>query len=180
MSTDSEVLLHLTQVGDYAFRIEFDGTAIAALLGDEPPPLGQGAGPNPSRLLLAAIGNCMGASLVFALRKFKNRPGPLAVRVRATPERNAAGRWRVQRAEVELRLAESAAGHQQLERILEQFEQFCVVTQSVRKFKNRPGPLTVRVRATPERNAAGRWRVQRAEVELRLAESAARGAGPGR
>ena len=133
MSTDSEVLLHLTQVGDYAFRIEFDGTAIATLLGDEPPPLGQGAGPNPSRLLLAAIGNCMGASLVFALRKFKNRPGPLTVRVRATPERNAAGRWRVQRAEVELRLAESAAGHQQLERILEQFEQFCVVTQSVRE-----------------------------------------------
>ncbi len=133
MSADSEVLLHMTQVGDYAFRIEFDGEAYAALLADEPAPLGANSGPNPSRLLLAAIGNCMAASLVFALRKFKNQPGPLAVRVRATPERNAAGRWRIARAQIELQLAEPAAQHQQLERILAQFEQFCVVTQSVRE-----------------------------------------------
>ena len=50
----------------------------------------------------------------------------------ATPRRNADGRWRIGSAQVELLLAEPAAGYQQLPRILEQFENFCIVTQSVR------------------------------------------------
>ncbi|WP_297922830.1 OsmC family protein [Metallibacterium sp.] len=133
MSASDELRLHISQVGDYAFRIEFEGTQLEALLTDEPAPLGHDEGPNPSRLLLAAIGNCMAASLVFALRKFKNQPGPITASVRATPERNAEGRWRIARAEIELRLAEPGEKHAQLERILQQFEQFCVVTQSVRE-----------------------------------------------
>ncbi|MHB8308900.1 MAG: OsmC family protein [Metallibacterium sp.] len=133
MSASDELRLHISQVGDYAFRIEFEGTQLQALLSDEPSPLGHDEGPNPSRLLLAAIGNCMAASLVFALRKFKNQPGPITASVRATPERNAEGRWRIARAEIELRLAEPGEHHAQLERILQQFENFCVVTQSVRE-----------------------------------------------
>jgi uncharacterized OsmC-like protein len=133
MSAGEELRLQISQVGDYAFRIEFEGTQLESLLTDEPAPLGHDTGPNPSRVLLAAIGNCMAASLVFALRKFKNQPGPITARVRATPERNAAGRWRIPRAEIELRLAEPGASHAQLERILAQFENFCVVTQSVRE-----------------------------------------------
>lgn len=133
MSAGDELRLQISQVGDYAFRIEFEGTQLEALLTDEPAPLGHDEGPNPSRLLLAAIGNCMAASLVFALRKFKNQPGPITASVRATPERNAEGRWRIARAEIELRLAEPGEKHAQLERILQQFEQFCVVTQSVRE-----------------------------------------------
>lgn len=133
MSAGDELRLHLSQVGDYAFRIEFEGTQLEALITDEPAPLGHDEGPNPSRLLLASIGNCMAASLVFALRKFKNQPGPVSARVRATPERNDAGRWRIARTEIELRLAEPGQSHAQLERIMQQFEQFCVVTQSVRE-----------------------------------------------
>ncbi|WP_297905171.1 OsmC family protein [Metallibacterium sp.] len=133
MSASDELRLHISQVGDYAFRIEFEGTQLEALLTDEPAPLGHDEGPNPSRLLLAAIGNCMAASLVFALRKFRNQPGPITASVRATPERNAEGRWRIARAEIELHLAEPGAQHAQLERILAQFENFCVVTQSVRE-----------------------------------------------
>ena len=36
-----------------------------------PPPLGQGSGPSPMQLLAASVGNCLSASLLFALRKFK-------------------------------------------------------------------------------------------------------------
>ncbi len=133
MSTGSEVRVAVTQVGDYAFRVEFEGTQLEALITDEPSPLGHDEGPNPSRLLLAAIGNCMAASLLFALRKFRNQPGPIVATIRATPERNAAGRWRIPKAEVELRLAEPAASHVQMDRILSQFEEFCIVTQSVRE-----------------------------------------------
>jgi len=122
----------LEQESDYAFRVTFDDTTLTPLLTDEPAPLGHDRGPNPSRLLLTAIANCMAASLLFALRKFRNAPGTIKAHVSATPERNADGRWRIARADVELVLADPAADYQQLDRILGQFENFCVVTQSVR------------------------------------------------
>lgn len=132
MSLGEPIRLTLEQDGDYAFRIRFDETALEPLLTDEAPPLGQGQGPNPSRLLLAAVANCLSASLLFALRKYHNTPGRLRAEVVATPMRNAEGRWRIPQAAVELQLAEGGEAHQHLDRILEQFEQFCVVTQSVR------------------------------------------------
>jgi uncharacterized OsmC-like protein len=132
MSDEQEIRLTLRQETDYAFRIEFDGTGLDALRTDEPEPLGSDSGPNPSRLLLASVANCLCASLLFALRKYKNSPGPISAVIKAKQERNAEGRLRIPRAKVELRLAEAASEYQHLERILEQFEEFCVVTQSVR------------------------------------------------
>ena len=124
-----EVILH--QQDGYAFRIEF-GEGIEDLLSDEPAPLGEGRGPNPSRLLLAAIANCLAASLTFALRKFGNQPGPITARISSEMARNEAGRWRIPRARVEITLAEHPGVHKQFDRILAQFEEFCIVTQSVR------------------------------------------------
>ncbi|HEX5755260.1 MAG TPA: OsmC family protein [Arenimonas sp.] len=131
MSADKEIRLTLSQLDGYAFRIDF-GDALPELLSDEPSPLGNDRGPNPSRLLLAAVANCLSASLIFALRKFKNEPGPLQATVTSKLERNSEGRWRIPRAKVELQLAEGSEAHPQIERVLAQFEEFCVVTQSVR------------------------------------------------
>ena len=132
MSENDSIRLVLEQEGPYAFRIEFDGTSLEALHTDEPAPLGAGAGPNPSALLLAGVANCLAASLVFALRKFKNTPGPIRAEITANKERNAEGRWRIPRAQVVITLADKAASLEHFERVLEQFEQFCIVTQSVR------------------------------------------------
>lgn len=133
MSTEQTIRVTLEQEDGYAFRIRFDDDALEPLLSDETPPLGEGRGPNPSRLLLAAIANCLSASLLFALRKYKNAPGALHAEITATPMRNAEGRWRIPQAFVEIRLAEGGEAHAQLDRILAQFEEFCVVTQSVRE-----------------------------------------------
>lgn len=132
MSLGDPIRLTLEQEGDYAFRIRFDEATLAPLLTDEPPPLGHNQGPNPSRLLLAAVANCLSASLLFALRKYRNTPGPLRAEVTALPMRNAEGRWRIPKASVELFLADGNEDYQQLERVLATFEDFCVVTQSVR------------------------------------------------
>ena len=132
MSIDSPIRVSLEQESDYGFRVVFDDTTLAPLLTDEPAPLGGDQGPNPSQLLLAAIANCMAASLLFSLRKFRNSPGKVKAQINATPQRNADGRWRIGSEQVELLLAERAAGYQQLPRILEQFQNFCIVTQSVR------------------------------------------------
>jgi len=132
MSDTQRIHLTLEQEDDYAFRIRFDETTIADLLTDESAPLGKGEGPNPTRLLLSAVANCLSASLLFALRKFKNTPGKLVTHASAELMRNEQGRLRVGHIHADIRLAEVGATHASLERILAQFENFCVVTESVR------------------------------------------------
>lgn len=132
MSESTGIRLTLQQEGPYAFRVSFEGTDLDAMLTDEPAPLGEGRGPNPSALLLSGVANCLASSLLFALRKFKNAPGPLRAEIVARKERNAEGRWRIPRADVVLHLSDKAADLEHFERVLAQFEQFCIVTQSVR------------------------------------------------
>ncbi|RAP58400.1 OsmC family protein [Oleiagrimonas sp. MCCC 1A03011] len=133
MSETQTFALSLEQVDNYEFRVRFDDTSVPDLLTDESAPLGGDAGPNPSRLLVTAVANCLAASLLFALRKFKNDPGPLRAEAKATMDRNDKGRWRVARVAVDLQLSDAAESLEHLPRILEQFEDFCIVTQSVRE-----------------------------------------------
>jgi len=132
MSAEELIELSLEQVEDYEFRVRFDGTAIPDLVTDETAPLGGGAGPNPSRLLAAGVANCLAASLLFALRKYKNAPGKLTAKVRATLTRNDHGRLRITHIAVDLRLADAAMALEHVDRALAQFEDFCIVTESVR------------------------------------------------
>lgn len=125
--------ISLDQMSGYEFRVRFDGTAVPDLLTDELAPLGTGAGPNPSRMLAVSVANCLAASLLFALRKYKNDPGQLAAKARATLARNEHGRWRVARIAVDLDLGQGEADLAHVDRALAQFEDFCTVTQSVRQ-----------------------------------------------
>lgn len=132
MSSNEQIKVTLTQIADYSFNIRFDDTDIQDLVTDEPAPLGGGHGPNPSRMLLVAIANCLSASLLFAMRKYKNEPGTIRAEVSGTMGRNAENRLRVLHVDVDLHLPDAAADYAQFERILQQFENFCVVTESVR------------------------------------------------
>ncbi len=126
------VTVDLKQEMDFRFAIDFGG-GIPVLYGDETPPLGGGTGPNPAHLLAAAVGNCMSDSLLFAIRKFKQHPGPIRTTVAATIDRNADKRLRVQNIAVRLTLGAAASSLAHLDRALEQFEEFCTVGQSVRQ-----------------------------------------------
>jgi len=122
----------LKQINAYQFDLHFadDRPAIRT---DEPPPLGTGAGPSPSHLLLAAVGNCMSSSLYFALSKFKLDPKGLTTTVTGEIGRNEAGRLRVLSITVDIRMGAAAQGMDRLDRVLMQFEQFCTVGESVRQ-----------------------------------------------
>ena len=122
--------VRLVQHKDYQFTMQFGGTA-PDWLADEPPPLGQGAGPSPVQLLAAAVGNCLSDSLLFALRKYKQAPDPIRCEVVAEVGRNAENRLRVLAMQVRLTLGVAADALQHLDRVLDQFEAFCTVTQSV-------------------------------------------------
>lgn len=79
-----------------------------------------------------AVANCLAASLLFALRKFSNEPGPLRATADVSLARNSRGRLRIPRMAVELHLGVSWETLKHADRALAQFEDFCVVTESVR------------------------------------------------
>jgi uncharacterized OsmC-like protein len=126
----STILVRLEQTKDYQFKVDF-GDSVPMLLADEPAPLGSGTGPSPVQLLAAAVGNCLSDSLLFALRKFKQVPEPLRCDVEAQVGRNSEGRMRVLQIRAVLTLGVPAAKLEHLDRVLDQFESFCTVTQSV-------------------------------------------------
>ena len=66
------------------------------------------------------------------MRKFKEDPGQVKAVVHGELERQD-GRWRIGKLQVELQLGHNAVEIPHLERALSQFENFCVVTQSVRQ-----------------------------------------------
>ncbi len=124
--------VELRQDSGYRFANRF-GPGLPVVHSDEPPPLGTGTGPSPLQLLAAAVGNCLCASLLFALKKFKQDPEPIAAVATATEGRNEQKRLRVQGVHVRITLGVPAVRLQHLERALAQFEEFCTVTQSVRQ-----------------------------------------------
>lgn len=128
--SESLVNVSLQQKQNYQFEVIFGGQ-VPVLLADEPAPMGAGLGPSPVQLLAAAVGNCLVDSLLFALRKFKQSPDPLRCDVEAQVGRNSEGRLRVLQIRAVLTLGVPAASLEHLDRVLEQFESFCTVTQSV-------------------------------------------------
>jgi len=133
MSEPSTFKLELEQLADYEFRVKFDWPDVPELLLDEPPPLGGAAGPNAARLVAAAVGNCLSSSLLFCMRKFRQNPGTLRAEVTGTIARNERGRLRIGRLDVDLHLADPVGDIKHFDRCLKQFEDFCIVTESVRK-----------------------------------------------
>ena len=127
---EKTITVELRQRSNYQFDIEFS-EGMPQLMSDEPAPLGEGKGPSPVQMLAASIGNCLSDSLFFALAKFKQKPEPIHTTVNALVGRNAEGRMRVRHIEAEIHLGVEAGKLEHLDRALEQFQEFCTVTQSV-------------------------------------------------
>jgi uncharacterized OsmC-like protein len=133
MANDSTARVHLELTRDYQFVATFpDLPAVSVITLDEGPPLGDGTGPNPAALLAAAVGNCLAASLLFCLRKSRVGIDRIAADVSATITRNEAGRFRIRDLDVSLSPAVSTEDLNRLLRCDDLFEDFCIVTQSVR------------------------------------------------
>ena len=133
MSDEGRFNLELEQLEGYEFDVKLDWPELAGLRMDEPPPLGQRRGPNASRLLAAAVGNCLSASLLYCMSKADPPPGSLRTLVTCRVHRNEKGRLRIAALDVRITLAETLAASARLPRCLDLFEDFCVVTASVRQ-----------------------------------------------
>lgn len=123
----------LDRLDGYRFEVDFQLPGVPALVTDEAPPLGAGAGPNPARLLAAAVANCLGASLLFCLNKARVPVTDLKVRAEGQFARNERGRLRIEGLNVVLEPHLAEAVPAGFARCLGIFEDFCIVTQSVKE-----------------------------------------------
>lgn len=146
---ESRFALELTLREGYEFAVDFGQEGVPDLTVDEPAPLGGGRGPNPARLLAAAVGNCLAASLLYCLRKSRIDVGGLRATVEGTLARNERGRLRLGELRVQLAVDVPPQERERMGRCVELFEDFCIVTESVRQGL----PVTVEV-ATASLGAA--------------------------
>lgn len=132
MDPAGEFTLHLEQVDGFEFRVRFDKEQYHELSMDEPAPLGHDTAPNPARILGAAIGDCLSASLLFCLKRRGLAIEGLRSEVRVQLVRNENKRLRIGHVEVALHPRDPIPT-EALDACLKTFEDFCVVTQSVRE-----------------------------------------------
>jgi len=128
--------IQLERLNDYRFQIDFGSEEVSPLVVDEPPPLGSGSGPNPSSLLAAAVGDCLSASLIFCLERSRTEIGSVKTKVTGTYRRNERARLRIGGLDVKIEIDAPGSNPKKLSKCLEMFEDFCVVTASVRKGLN--------------------------------------------
>jgi uncharacterized OsmC-like protein len=127
------VFTKLKLIQGYKFKAEFDSEGIPDLIVDEPKPMGENSGPNPTELLSAAVGHCLNSSLLFCLSKARINVRNLETTIKATQERNEEGLLRIRKLEVEMRLDVDEQDRTRVTRCLDIFENYCTVTESVRK-----------------------------------------------
>jgi uncharacterized OsmC-like protein len=131
VDTDHHVTVRLAR--DHEFVAEFPDLPTApAVLFDEPPPLGGSRGPSAADMLGAAVGNCLAASLKFCLEKVRIDVDNLTANVTTHVIRNERGRFRVGSIDVELTPEVADADPTRFARCEALFEDFCIVTASVR------------------------------------------------
>lgn len=125
--------LRLERMQNYEFKTYFDWDHLPPLLLDESEPLGQRKGPNPARLLAAAVGDCLSASLLFCLQKAKLEVQDVKTLVTGALVRNEKGRLRIGRIDVSIAVKLQDGQYDRINRCLDLFEDYCVVTASVRQ-----------------------------------------------
>ncbi len=122
----------MQRLNGFEFKVSFDQPGQELMI-DEPEPLGGGTGPNAARVLSAAIGNCLSASLLFCLQRARTEVTDMKSSVTTTIIRNEKGRFRIGGSEVLIEIDMPPDSENRLGRCIDLFEDFCIVTASVRQ-----------------------------------------------
>ena len=134
ISTEEKVFItKLRRISNYQFKANFDTPKDFEVLIDEPEPIGESSAPSASRFLAASVGNCLSASLLFCFKKAKIDLGDFNTIVETIMRKNEKGRWRIALIKVKLKPLIKQNDVAKSNRCVDLFEDFCIVTQSVRK-----------------------------------------------
>jgi organic hydroperoxide reductase OsmC/OhrA len=138
---DKSFSVSMRRLDGFRFEVDFGLKDVPPMIMDEPAPVGRDSGPNASKVLAAAMGNCLTASLLFCLEKARAEVGAVETKVNGVLRRNEQGRWRVAQVDVEIISEVPAEFRKQFERCSGLFEDFCVVSKSIEQGI----PINVRV-----------------------------------
>lgn len=132
MSEDEKTFkVSMKREKDFVFSVDF-GLAGIDFKMDEPEPMGSDVGPNASKVLAAAMGNCLTASLLFCLNKARAEVGSIETTVEGKMRRNEKGRWRIAEINVDISPEMDMEKYgSQYERCSRLFEDFCIVSKSI-------------------------------------------------
>jgi uncharacterized OsmC-like protein len=133
LSEERNFMVSLRRQGGFRFEVDFGLEGVEPLYMDEPDPVGCNSGPNAGKVLAAAMGNCITASLLFCLQKARAEVGEIETKVEGVMRRNDEGRWRIAEIDVEISPEVAEGYDSQYERCMGLFEEFCVVSQSVKQ-----------------------------------------------
>lgn len=128
---DKQISVTMEQTKGMEFLVRFDENT--ELLMDEPEPLGENKGPNASKVLSAAIGNCLTASLFFCLQRARVDTKGIKTTVTTKLTRDENKRLRIGSSHVQINIDLDLEPEKKINRCIELFEDFCVVTASVRQ-----------------------------------------------
>ncbi len=133
MSEDEKTFkVSLKREKDFVFKVDFGIPDVEQLTMDEPAPVGGDAGPSASKVLAAAMGNCLTASLMFCLQKARAEVGDIETKVEGKMRRNEKGRWRIAEVNIEISPEIDLEEFQsQYDRCHGLFEDFCIVSKSI-------------------------------------------------
>lgn len=122
-------------INELQFNVKFDLPDSNQLLMDETSDFGgKGLGPNASRLIAAGVGNCLCASLLFCIRKSRVDLIDVRAEIEGTLKRNVKGRFRIDKIDVKIfPKMKNKKDLEKLKRCENIFEDYCIVTESVRK-----------------------------------------------
>jgi len=129
----SQFEISIDQVDAYEFRVKFDKEQFAPMHMDEAPPLGKDAFPDPARMLAAAVGNCMCASLLFASRRPGLELGKIHTDVKVEIVKNEKRRLRIGKITVTIDAGIKPEDVEKARAVAAAFEDFCTVTASIRQ-----------------------------------------------
>lgn len=130
---NEKVHAHVKRKEGYKFEISFDEWDKGTVDMDEPVPLGEGSAPNASMMLSSAVGHCLSASLLFCMGKSRAEVDDLEADVETSLVRNERGRWRIEGIKVTMKPTVKDSEREKLARCMTLFEDFCIVTASVRE-----------------------------------------------
>jgi len=131
--SEKNIVTKLRLIDGYKFNVGFDVDYLPTVLVDETKPDGEGSGPNPPRLLATAVGHCMSSSLIYCLKKARIAVRDIETTVTTSLFRNEAGRLRIRSIDVQISLQVNKEDEPRVPRCLALFEDYCTVTQSIRK-----------------------------------------------
>ena len=133
--------IKMTKTGPMEFKTQFDKEIFPDLMFDEPAESGgNDEYPNASRVLTAAVMNCLSASFTFCLSKSRIPMDDFELTATATTtlDRNEKNRLRVKNITVNLKPtfkgeAASEEMKSKIERCVNIFQDYCVVSASVKQ-----------------------------------------------